>query len=569
MKIVIILSVIILLEGCSIYSYKNISKDEFVAKPGNQIMAVYLTSGERIDFIEPGANFSLLGNSIAGYCPDTGFISVPLKDIDLVEKNSDLESIKHFNSSDTTTIRGIQNTEGKVFQFYTKTGGGKYYKESQYVVAGVDTSFTFRKINLEDITQIYAKKYDAVKSVGGTICIGGTVILGIGLVAAAAKGSCPFIYSYDGERYVFDKEPLGGATMPILQRTDYSKLKFLKPSGGVYKLMLTNEVDETQYVDNLQLVYADHSPDEMIYPDINNSLYAFKNASAPISVRDENNKDISKLFTYDDENIWFSKMPIYPEEVSSFKKNEIYLSFAKPSGTNDCNLIINAGTTLWGSKMLKEMLKLYGNGLDDYYKKMNEGKDDFNAMMSFIKGEELYQLKLYAKVNGKWEYKTTINGGGPFKSETRVYSFDISDISGDTLQLKVVPPVGFWTFDYAAVNYDKTAHPDFKVLNVKKAVDNNSNDILKNLLTEDRDYYSMPDTSCRSYIEFDAPEVSSGKVRTIFASTSGWYDIHLKKTGSPDIMRLMELGSKPGSVVKFSNERYVEWVRQSLMTFNK
>ena len=73
----------------------------------------------------------------------------------------------------------------------------------------------------------------------------GTIVV-IAAVVAATKQSCPFVYSWDGTRYVFDAEPYGGAIARGLEKDDYSELGQLREADGRYKLRMTNEVDETQ-----------------------------------------------------------------------------------------------------------------------------------------------------------------------------------------------------------------------------------------------------------------------------------------------------------------------------------
>ena len=40
------------------------------------------------------------------------------------------------------------------------------------------------------------------------------------VVVAATKESCPFVYSWNGEKYIFDAEPYGGAISRGLERDD-------------------------------------------------------------------------------------------------------------------------------------------------------------------------------------------------------------------------------------------------------------------------------------------------------------------------------------------------------------
>ena len=77
-------------------------------------------------------------------------------------------------------------------------------------------------------------------------------------IALATKQSCPFIYSWNGSEYVFDAEPYGGAVTRGLERDDYSELENLRAENGLYRLMVTNEVPETQYTNLMELQVVDH-----------------------------------------------------------------------------------------------------------------------------------------------------------------------------------------------------------------------------------------------------------------------------------------------------------------------
>ena len=81
------------------------------------------------------------------------------------------------------------------------------------------------------------------------------------------KGSCPFLYVYDGEgyRFVTDllwRSPLGmitsiGSVAPD-QTADYVKIPdFMAPKDGVYSLQITEELWETAYFDMVKLIAVD------------------------------------------------------------------------------------------------------------------------------------------------------------------------------------------------------------------------------------------------------------------------------------------------------------------------
>ena len=96
--------------------------------------------------------------------------------------------------------------------------------------------------------------------------------------AQMLKGSCPFLYTWNGKEYRFAKDitwrsalgmPLGimgGTTMYAFPDAsdDYIKIdgEMLKPKDGKYSIQRTSELWETVYMDKLQLVTVDH-PDSV------------------------------------------------------------------------------------------------------------------------------------------------------------------------------------------------------------------------------------------------------------------------------------------------------------------
>ena len=47
------------------------------------------------------------------------------------------------------------------------------------------------------------------------------------------------------------------------------------------------------------------------------------------------------------------------------------------------------------------------------------------------------------------------------------------------------------------------------------------------------------------------------------ANMSGWYEIHMPKTGSPNFAQLYRFVTERGSIIKYSNNKYVEWLKNS------
>lgn len=90
------------------------------------------------------------------------------------------------------------------------------------------------------------------------------------------KGSCPYLYSWDGERFVFVTDclwaaPLGLQVAPgkvVPDRPwEYLKIdgRFVQPNNGHYDLRITEELWELAYFDHLELTAIDHPADVQIF----------------------------------------------------------------------------------------------------------------------------------------------------------------------------------------------------------------------------------------------------------------------------------------------------------------
>ncbi|MCB9897451.1 MAG: VCBS repeat-containing protein [Planctomycetes bacterium] len=91
-------------------------------------------------------------------------------------------------------------------------------------------------------------------------------------------GSCPFLYTWDGERYVFVSDVLGATPLGLpmdetmlvpFDHEEYVKVRGdqLVPDDGVLRLAVTEELREVTYLDRLRLHAIDHPIGVEIQPD--------------------------------------------------------------------------------------------------------------------------------------------------------------------------------------------------------------------------------------------------------------------------------------------------------------
>ncbi len=125
------------------------------------------------------------------------------------------------------------------------------------------------------------------------------------------KGSCPFLYTWDGEKFAFYTDCLWAAPIGLQlaegvlappREWEYLKIDGdrLKAKDGEYVLKLTEELWEIGYFDSVKLLAIDHPADVDIYsnekvgpPSISQfKVHTVKNPKTPIAAVDQKGRDV-------------------------------------------------------------------------------------------------------------------------------------------------------------------------------------------------------------------------------------------------------------------------------------
>jgi Flp pilus assembly protein TadD len=123
--------------------------------------------------------------------------------------------------------------------------------------------------------------------------------------------SCPYLYTWDGSRFQFITDFLGGGELghweaPGVRNTpdpdEYVRIAadMLRARDGRYELHVTNELEEVLYLDHLRLDVLTHPKGVELYPNEGlmssppaPTVYAVRGRRAPVSVRDEHGHDVA------------------------------------------------------------------------------------------------------------------------------------------------------------------------------------------------------------------------------------------------------------------------------------
>lgn len=546
--------------GCVVYSDGkefNIIKLE---GKDTKIHLVVMPDGNVHSFKKNGASVIHRVAGVSGTTKEGLLVFSPLDEIKEAYRLNPPEiiTVDTLIANPTITFSGLMLKNGNKIEFNEKQGK---FSLDHLLIRGVNDADKYTEIRADDALYLVVEKVDMVMSFAATIgVLVGSLVVAV-LIALASKKSCPFIYSFDGDKYVFDAEPLGGAVSKAFERTDYNKLKSLKEIDGEYKLKITNEVFETEYIDEMSLFVVDHNENTSVTMNNDGSIFALAQGEKVEYATDEEGRDIKPFLVENDLLAWQTKMPFHDQNR---KKHKIKFGFKMKKGAKKASLVYNVGTTHWGSTMLSEMLELHGKNLDEHYSNLDKKGEYYNFTMDFLRREELYELELKLKINGEFKTQAVLQGGGPFKTENRVVELDLSDIKGDMVEFEVNPAVGFWTLDNFTLHYDEPQKAFGKEIKVSKTIDDNGNDISEKISHSDENYYDMPTTGDWFFATYKTPPKKEGMKRTIFMKTKGWYKIQMPQTDKDsDMVTIFKLIGTPGEVIKFSNERYRLWIQNA------
>ena len=436
--------------------------------------------------------------------------------------------------------------------------GGRTSDRSE-VIEGVTAGGALGQYPLDSILYASVERVNAAGTVLATL--GGLTVAAavVGAIVAATKESCPFVYSYDGSGYVFDGEPLGGATSEVLARTDYSLLEHLRPVNGTYRLLVRNEVAETQFIDAMRLLVVDHHRGQTPVIDARGETQLVRAMTLPVLATDEDGTSILQQVGAIDGVAWQTHLESVSQTEPESLRHTLTFTFVRPRGAQRARLVARVGTTLWGSAMIRCLYELRGNTVERWHTAIDRKGPELYELLAFVEREELFSLRVLIGRKGTWVHRGHLVGGGPFIHETQTVPLSLADGTGDSISIRVRPPLGFWSIDCIGIEFDPGPGAIAVPIPVSSGFDQDGQDITRLLQADDRTFSVMPTKHHWTTLEFPAPPPTMGMERTVFLQTSGYYRLHLPQDQSEDTAMLREVFNTPGSVIRFSLDRYREW----------
>ena len=94
---------------------------------------------------------------------------------------------------------------------------------------------------------------------------------------------CPYARSWDGRDWRVEGECFSGSIFQAAARTDFLRLAHLAPVDGACRVRISDELSETDFVDEATLLVVDHPMGTTVVPSFAGEMHTLRNARPPFA----------------------------------------------------------------------------------------------------------------------------------------------------------------------------------------------------------------------------------------------------------------------------------------------
>jgi hypothetical protein len=388
----------------------------------------------------------------------------------------------------------------------------------------------------------------------GAVGVGLGVFVILLILVAIFKESCPFIYTFDGEKYTFNGEIFSGAIQPGLERHDYLRLRELKPVDGFYQVKVTNEIREIQHINLMELQVIDHPADVGVLSDKYGNVYTLSKPLPPVAAETYTGKEALTLVGMPD------SVTYQFNDVSNTGSDYdgLVLTFTKPAGISHAKLLIKAKNSIWVEHVFSSFHNMFGSMYNAFDRKeAKRPAEELRALMI----SQGFPLSVSVEKDGNWEVQDFYEVAGPMMMKDDILSLNLEGIDSDTFRVKLETGFMFWELDQIAIDYSENVPFRSTTISASNAPDENGTDVAGNLRYDDESYYIQPEIGNEAVLRFPVPE-QTGENRTVILHSKGYYKIIREQAGRAD-WKTLRTFRDPGRMPQYSRELFEKFMALS------
>ncbi len=441
--------------------------------------------------------------------------------------------IKYLNPGNYSKIQAkVFKSDNTIILFPKGYTVENSYIEGNGIVSNFDTGkFVWHpiKLPLDSIAAMtdYEETTSGVRNFGSFL-LGLTgvplTILGVYCISCpkCCFGSCPTVYTYDGEKYNLETELFSECISRQLENNDIDLLK-QKPINDTLKLKITNEALETHYINKFQLVVAKHPDGTKLYSTIENKLILISACVSPISAITKEGNNINYLLTKDDNKFYRTGV----NSVLELKKGPAFDWIdikIPPSENKTIKMILKYRNTLLSTELLYDVV-LGSQGIKgmEWTRKMND--DPIYAAQFKMLYDTFSGININLMENSKWQYFGKFKDAGPLNWKYIAAELPVSNSGSQTVRLEFIPDdfmIDYIAFDTTSVSNDLIKTQKIYPFEITDGLGNKADSMLQYIKYDDLNYLKT-EPGDSYYLSYKIPVKNNSKETAIIYS-KGYYN---------------------------------------------
>ncbi|OHA53634.1 MAG: hypothetical protein A2991_02140 [Candidatus Terrybacteria bacterium RIFCSPLOWO2_01_FULL_58_14] len=363
-------------------------------------------------------------------------------------------------------------------------------------------------------------------------------------------GSCPFVYSWDGEQYRLEHEAFPFAAIKASAGASYDRLQYLKEQDGEYRLEVREERKEISWIDRFRFWVVDHpGAESFVMPDLEGQLHTVAEPQEPTAC-DSAGEDCLEAVRAFDDTVWRAD---FDQSDSLSAKDVLALKFDKPNDAQIAKLLLKVEKQLTVTKLWQRHLADIGSNRWGVWQKVVS-----TPPMSWLWQWWQGRANLLVQVSDGSEWRTVgkILPGRELWDDFLIAA-DVSDIAGEVLNVRLVSPQGFYEVNSVEADFSEDEAMEVRELSPKEALRNASDDVREALGGADDNEVELVKGD-RIGVRYDAlPPAAEGQHRSFAIAISGYYNYII-----PDVSSLADLWQAVRDIARFSS-RPAEWAMRA------
>ncbi|MEZ4965726.1 MAG: hypothetical protein R2791_10820 [Saprospiraceae bacterium] len=436
------------------------------------------------------------------------------------------------------------------------------YRMAFQLKAPSDTSVTemiveshtgLHRFRLDQIDHIFVPGRTSKGRVTGGV-VGLVIDAGLLVIAVSSTSFdlnltlCPHVYSYDGAEYHLDAEICSGSFYKEAQVPDRVVLPHLQAdANGIYRVKLANEMQESDYIDQVNLLVFDHLADATVYPTRAGRYLALTRPQAPLSAHSSKGSDMRALLSdREPGSCWIGNPFAYDPDRDTCLREQLELTFDKPAGAVDAALLLNLCNTKWAATQQMTFMSLQEQAHPGWYTGLDA--EQGAALKAVLIRENGLAVSVWDGI--QWKEVGQIDVVGPAAERSELLEIDLQGLPDGVLKVRLDCPPGYWMVNSAQVDFSYEEAVLTKVLQPVGAHDQHGRNVMQLLGSADGKCHVMPEAGNYVELHFEVPSPEPHTGRTLVLQCDGYYSPHLQAGGEPQTELAGHL-LKPGAFNKW------------------